>query len=92
MTPYYYFAKKTDNGKDEGMKKIVFYALCYIAIGLVVNLVLLVSESGILTSSCPAGTCPTMMELMRNLILNQEFWLNVIIWPVKLIAFLWRSI
>ncbi len=92
MLPYPYFAKKTDNASDDkGRKKMVVYALCYIAIGFVANLVMFMSIIGVFTSSCPSGACPSVVTLIRALILNPEFWLNVIVWPVKLVAFLWRS-
>lgn len=90
MQPYPYFAKKTDSN-DEGRKNLVVYALCYTAIGVAVNLVIFMSTLGVFTSSCPSGACPSVLALMGVLISNSEFWLNVIIWPAKLAAFLWRS-
>lgn len=85
-----YFATKTDG--DESGKKATLYALGYVAIGVVVNLALFLSNLGILTAACTSVACPTIVELMVNVILKPEFWLNVIIWPLKLTAFLWRSI
>lgn len=88
-----YFAKKTDNANDEGRKKLVVYALCYIAIGVVVNLALFLSDTGISTPSCQPDVqwCPTAVELIGNVILRPDFWLNIVIWPVKLAVFLWHG-
>lgn len=95
-TPKYPYNAVTTNPDNNGGRKkaaLLYALLCYLAIGFGVAVVLFVSDTGILTSSCDAGTCPTSIaELIGNLVRNMEFWLDVIVWPAKLIVFLTRAI
>lgn len=73
-------------------KRIVFYALVvYLAVGYVSVLVSYILANPIYLTPCPSDVatfkCEGVADLIRKLTFsNRDFWLQVLIWPIFLIA------
>jgi|Deesub1362B_J571_1020462.scaffolds.fasta_scaffold57520_1 hypothetical protein len=85
------YIHKLQQSLVKNKKKITLYTLGYLTVGYGVILGLyLISNPGYL-KPCPPTVapykCPSVMDLVRNLTVSPDFWLQVLLWPLTLITY-----